>query len=78
MKHYTPIVIVAVVLSFILLSSSTSSLLKLDPSATNECSISFGKYHGHRYKSVGTIGEGKCLVQSRWMQVMQVSKFGSV
>mmetsp|Transcript_16011 Transcript_16011/g.20324 ORF Transcript_16011/g.20324 Transcript_16011/m.20324 type:complete len:261 (-) Transcript_16011:78-860(-) len=71
MKHYTPFIVLIAVSSFILLSSSTSSLLKFNPSTTNDCSISFGEYHGHKYKSVGTVGEGKCLVQSRWMQVMQ-------
>jgi len=36
------------------------------------CVVSFGKYHGHKYQSSGvTIGNGKCLVESKWMQVMQ-------
>jgi ADP-ribose pyrophosphatase YjhB (NUDIX family) len=34
--------------------------------------VSFGKYNGHKYKSPGqTIGNGKCLVESKWMQIMQ-------
>mmetsp|Transcript_10720 Transcript_10720/g.12431 ORF Transcript_10720/g.12431 Transcript_10720/m.12431 type:complete len:283 (+) Transcript_10720:101-949(+) len=37
----------------------------------NGCLVSFGEYHGHNYKTDSTIGEGKCLVQSKWMQVMQ-------
>ena len=64
-------VAVLVVLSFILLSSSTSSILQFN--LANDCLVSFGQYHGHKYSSVTTIGKGRCLVQSKWMQVMQVS-----
>ncbi len=40
--------------------------------SSNDCMVSFGTYNGHRYKSPGqTIGDGKCLVESKWMRVMQ-------
>jgi len=40
--------------------------------STNNCLVSFGEYNGPKYKSPGqTIGEGKCLVESKWMRVMQ-------
>jgi ADP-ribose pyrophosphatase len=61
-------IILFVIPSFILLSKSTSSLLKF--ATTSECLVSFGEYHGHRYQSAGFV-EGKCLVESKWMQVMQ-------
>lgn len=71
MKHITQFfAAVLVILAFILLSSSTSSLLKISPSSST-CLVSFGDYHGHKYHSVGTVGQGKCLVQSKWMRVMQ-------
>jgi hypothetical protein len=77
MKHITQFfAAVLVILAFILLSSSTSSLLKISPSSST-CLVSFGDYHGHKYHSVGTVGQGKCLVQSKWMRVMQVSSFCS-
>ena len=40
------------------------------------CQISFGKYHGNQYRSPETVGDTKCLVESKWMQVMQVSPGG--
>lgn len=41
----------------------------LDP---GRCLASFGEYRGHKYTSPGqTIGEGICLVESKWMQVLQ-------
>ena len=37
-----------------------------------ECMVSFGRYGGHEYRSPdATVGEGKCLVESKWMKVMQ-------
>ena len=41
-----------------------------------DCQVSFGKYHGNQYRSPETIGDTKCLVESKWMQVMQVSQGG--
>ena len=65
------------------LKASSSSQHQHDQSTftynTNnkECMVSFGKYNGHKYKSPPagsggeTIGDGKCLVESKWMQIMQ-------
>ncbi len=72
MKKYIPVFAVfGVALIVILFFSSTSSLLKYN--SDGDCLVSFGDYHGHRYKTIDTVGDGKCLVQSKWMQVMQVS-----
>jgi len=52
-------------------SSIPSSMIRSGKSSS-ECMVSFGQYNGHRYKSPGqTIGDGKCLVESKWMRVMQ-------
>ena len=38
------------------------------------CMVSFGTYNGHKYRSpTQTISEGRCLVESKWMRVMQHS-----
>ena len=38
-----------------------------------DCVVSFSKYRGHEYKSEasGTIGEPKCLVESKWLKLSQ-------
>lgn len=57
--------------------SYTSTTKNLVPS--DECMVSFGKYNGHRYKSPNqTLQEKRCLVESKWMRVVQhVVKLGS-
>ena len=51
-----------------------SSMITLFPSNSNACMVSFGTYNGHRYRSpTQTVSEGKCLVESKWMRVMQHS-----
>lgn len=53
--------------------SIPSSMIRSGSSSSSSgCLVSFGQYNGHRYKSPGqTIGDGKCLVESKWMRVMQ-------
>lgn len=48
---------------------SSSGVAKDDNDSS--CEISLGKYQGHVYHSVesGTIGEPKCLLDSKWMRV---------
>lgn len=64
------IIIVMIILSFGLYQiMSTSSLLSRN---NHNCLVWFGEYKGLKYKSPGqTIGDGKCLVESKWMQVSQ-------
>lgn len=80
MKWIFPLIAVTTLLAFVVLlvSISSAKLVRLDNITTagsrgnsNGCLVSFGDYHGNKYKSTGTIGDGKCLVQSKWMQVMQ-------
>lgn len=76
MKKYSPFIVllgVAVLVIILHSSSYTTSQIGFNSSSSNSCLVSFGEYHGHKYKTIGTIGDGKCLVQSKWMQVMQVS-----
>eukprot|EP01083_Nonionella_stella_P001912 5509_1 len=55
-----------------MVSSMIRSGKSSDSDTGSECMVSFGQYNGHRYKSPGqTIGDGKCLVESKWMRVMQ-------
>lgn len=39
----------------------------------SQCLISFSQYRGHQYKSEesGTIGQPKCLVESKWLKLSQ-------
>mmetsp|Transcript_1117 Transcript_1117/g.2011 ORF Transcript_1117/g.2011 Transcript_1117/m.2011 type:complete len:290 (+) Transcript_1117:90-959(+) len=52
-------------------SSIRSVVIKNNP--TNDvCMVSYGKYNGHRYHSpTQTLYEKKCLVESKWMRVVQ-------
>jgi len=63
------------IVSIILICTVTTGLY-LSKNSTNNgkdgCLAVFGKYRGHKYQSPGaTVGEGKCLVESKWMKVMQ-------
>ena len=82
MKYILPFIFITTLLVFIVLLVSLSSVkvLRLNNITTagssgnsDGCLVSFGDYHGHKYTSTETVGDGKCLVQSKWMQVMQVS-----
>ena len=37
----------------------------------SSCMASLGQYHGHKYTSRQTVSQGRCLVESKWMRVMQ-------
>ncbi len=67
--------VIALWVMYVLLGESSAiSSINAGTKSTwpNQCEISFGKYNGHKYQSPKqTIGEGKCLVESKWMQIMQ-------
>ena len=70
------LILIATILVILFLGSTlltTLSSLNGQNAGASDCLVSFGRYNGHTYKSEDTVGEGKCLVQSKWMQVMQVS-----
>lgn len=52
-------------------SSISSGSLQLLRSSSKSCVISLGEYRGPVYHSVesGTVGEPKCLLDSKWMKV---------
>jgi ADP-ribose pyrophosphatase len=75
MQSYPPFLVILIVIMMTLVfglyqSMNTSS--SLFSRNEHNCVVWFGEYKGHKYKSPGqTMGEGKCLVESKWMQVLQ-------
>ncbi len=52
--------------------SSAPPKENLRTSHRDKCMVSFGTYNGKKYSSPSqTVGKGLCLVESKWMQVMQ-------
>ena len=57
---------------FALCSRAIAHMTKGSPSNSN-CAISFGTYKGTQYTTGGTVGQPKCLVESRFLKVQQHS-----
>ena len=63
------IFITIILMVFYNLYRSYSSIISFNQ---QNCFIWFGEYKGPKYKSPNqTMGDGKCLLESKWMQVMQ-------
>lgn len=52
---------------------SSSSLLRPNGNNNNNnnCNVFLGKYHGHEYRASATIGQPRCLVESKFLKVQQ-------
>ena len=57
---------VCLIFYFLILHLTNNDILPQE-----ECNVSFSKYSGTQYTSPSTIGKPKCLIESKWMRVMQ-------
>ena len=63
---------IAVIRNWMLTPKSISGNTYAERSTSSACLASFGTYNGYEYRSTtSTIGKPKCLIESKWMKLMQ-------
>jgi ADP-ribose pyrophosphatase YjhB (NUDIX family) len=67
-------VLIGIAIIFVIVTTNLLPLPSITIFPSKACMVSFGTYNGHKYRSpTQTISEGRCLVESKWMRVMQHS-----